>query len=134
MRQYPGVSATQMPERHVRKAMRDIDSFLRDAGKALADALALLGAQAATPPVAASFITANAEASLSGERKLVVTSPLAGSDGGANGNYTLSLNVGALGAIPAITWGTAFAGGAAGTFIRTDATLRFPTALQNDTN
>jgi hypothetical protein len=64
------------------------------------------GAPGANADSAASFLVLSATASLSNERVFTVGTGLSGSDGGANGNYTLSIN----NAVVATVSGTTFTG------------------------
>src|SRR3989442_5105685 len=44
------------------------------------------------------------------------------------------MDVSVLGGTPAVTFGTSYVAGSAGSFVRTDDQLKYPPALQNDTN
>lgn len=121
MRLYTPPPINNIDDPKVRRALRYLDDWIRDAAIELVTL--------STPPkgnlnpTAASYITVNNEVSLSAERRLSVSSPLTAVDGGANGQFTLGFSAAGIAGIPALTLSTTNAAGAAATFIRTDATV-----------
>lgn len=137
MRSYPGVDPSRMSSKKDRDIIAVIDTFLRDASRGLSPSQPAVTSTSGGIP-AASYITTANEPALSAERRLVVNSPLSGTDGGANGTYTLGLSASALVSLiagtPANTYGTTFDAGVASTLVRTDARLKFPTAIMSAAN
>jgi len=132
-RPYLGSDASRIPDAATRQIIDSIDKYLRDSSRAQS-ANQPVSAEGSGGVATASYITTATEASLSAERRLVVSSPLTGTDNGPNSTFALGLSTAALGSIPVITYGTAFGAGVASTFVRTDAQLKFPTALMSPTS
>jgi hypothetical protein len=115
-RAYPGVSLNGVGDRAVFAALNVIDLYLRD--------------QRTPPPTSGggggggglpdeTYIVVSASVPLTNERVLAVTAPVTKVDGGPGGNMTLGVAL----AAPAFTFGTANSAGAAGTLVRSDATI-----------
>jgi hypothetical protein len=137
IRAYPGVDPGKFPSGAQRQIITTIDAALRSISAGLSQTQPTSSTLAGGVP-AASFVTINNDAALANERRLVVVSPLSGTDGGPGGAFSLALSTTALAALlggtPANTYGTTFLAGSATTFVRTDDRLKFPTALMSAAN
>lgn len=123
MRLYRGID-TRVKDMRLRFALEEIDTFLRELNMVSSDTVS------DTPPEVnanAQFLVLAHHGGLSSERRLVLQSPLTGSDGGANGNFTMDVLTGGT---PAALAGTAADGsGPAVAFF--DHVHLFPTTLRS---
>lgn len=131
VRHYPRIALSQIRDRDIRAALKIIDDWAPSVGPAVAAAeAAAAGGGGGGAPTTASYITAVAEAALTGSRLLVANAPVTSSDGGGGGNFTIGVTL----AVPTFSWASAFAAGGANSLVRSDATLRFPPALISTAN
>lgn len=120
-RPYLGVDPGLVKDPKTRAIIDEMDRALRDMTRASPTATGTnLGASS---PNDLTYLTVSAEAGLINSRRITVTSPLVGTDGGAGSTFNLSLSATALGGTPALVFGTTNVEGTAATFITTDSTI-----------
>lgn len=124
-RAYQSVDASRISDPKVRAIIEEIDATLFDLTRSTPSSTE----SGASSPNDLTYLTVSPETGLANSRRLTATAPLVRTDGGAGGALNLSLNATALGAAWGASWGTAVAAGSAGTFIRSDATLKYPDKL-----
>lgn len=84
-------------------------------------------------PGNAEYVVASADATLSAERVATDTATV-DVDTGTAGQMKWNVIPAGIAGTPAIVFGTAYAAGVAGTFVRTDATLKYPSDLMSVAN
>lgn len=119
MRSYRGID-TRVKDRRIRQGLEEVNAYLREVSASLAGVSPTMAGESDSIPDTARFLVLELTSNLSKERKAVVTSPLSATDGGANANWTVSLD----NAAPSLVFGTTnVAGGATTAPLRVDATL-----------
>lgn len=127
-RAYPGMAGiARVTDRTIRSALATVDTYLRDNSRAMSPTNDPTSVSVGSAPDDVAFVTIGAESRLSAERRLIASSPLVLTDGGANGAATLSLTTATLAAsltaVPNLAFSTGAATGSATTFVQTDATI-----------
>jgi hypothetical protein len=108
-----------VPDPYVRKALEEIDPFLRDIGPALAAIMPSETGTSSSLPDTASYLVLANHAALSSERRLTVAAPILAVDGGPGTTFALSLSL----ATPAFTFSTTAAPGGSSSLVRSDAQI-----------
>lgn len=88
VRAYPGVHVSAVQDRAARDCLKAIDVYLRDSSRAVQAPTG--GTSTGSNPTDASYVTISAEGSLTNERRLIGSSPVTVTDGGAGSTVTIA--------------------------------------------